>query len=130
MSPAYRLVVGALVVWRVTHLFSAEDGPWDLLARFRGIVGHGFIGELLDCFQCLSLWTACPLALLLGEGWIEKGLLIPAFSGAAILLERMTSGPNAPRAPWYHEDPEAKDGLLREEAHPDSSGDADSARPE
>lgn len=90
-SHFYWLVIGTLVVWRLTHLFYGEDGPWNLLTRLRRFVGHGFWGDLMDCFYCLSLWIAFPFAFLLGENWKERLLLWPAFSGAAILLQRMSS---------------------------------------
>ncbi len=86
----YWLALGVLTVWRITHLLQAEDGPWDLVVRFRRLVGDGFWGKLLDCFYCLSLWIAAPFAWLLGGSLTERLLLWPALSGAAILLERLT----------------------------------------
>ena len=100
----YWLVLGILSVWRIAHLLSAEDGPWDLLARIRIRLGKGVWGALLDCFYCLSLWIALPLAFLIGEGWRERLLLWPAFSAGAILLERITSGlVKAPPAPYIED---------------------------
>ena len=61
----YWLVLGILGVWRITHLFYAEDGPWDIFVRLRKLAGSGFWGKLLDCFYCLSLWIAVPFALVL-----------------------------------------------------------------
>jgi hypothetical protein len=87
----YRLVLGVLVVWRVTHLLFAEDGPWDVILKLRRQAGAEFWGKLLDCFYCLSLWIAAPLAMLLGLGWTERLLLWPALSAGAILLELLTS---------------------------------------
>src|SRR5262252_2969649 len=87
----YWLTLGVLAVWRVTHLLSAEDGPWEVLDRLRQWAKGRFLGALLDCFYCLSLWIALPLAIGIGTGWMERVLLWPAFSAGAILLERMTS---------------------------------------
>jgi hypothetical protein len=101
----YWLVIGILCVWRVTHLLNAEDGPFDLLVRTRNFVGAGFWGALLDCFYCLSLWIALPFAVLLGEGYLERALLWLAFSGGAILLERITLSKRTPQV-LYREDPE------------------------
>ncbi len=110
-SRFYSLVVGILVVWRVTHLFYGEDGPWDLMVRLRRAAGESFWGRLLDCFYCLSLWIAVPFAFLLGEPWRERLLLWPALSGGAILLERITSREGrTPSAPCV-EDEEGKDVL-------------------
>jgi hypothetical protein len=80
-----------LVVWRLSHLFYGEDGPWNLLARVRYVVGHGFWGDLMDCFYCLRLWVALAFGFLLGENWNDRLLLWLAFSGAASLLERVSS---------------------------------------
>ena len=88
----YWLVLGVLSVWRITHLFQAEDGPWNLLVKFRRLFGDGIVGSLLDCFYCLSLWVAIPFAWWLGESWKERVLLWLALSGAAILLENGSTG--------------------------------------
>src|SRR5215469_6982588 len=87
----YWLVLGSLGVWRVVHLFNAEDGAWNLLARLRRLAGSAWWGGLLDCFYCLSVWIAAPFAFFLGEGWKQRVFLWPALSGAAVLMERITS---------------------------------------
>ena len=97
----YWLAVGILCCWRITHLLQAEDGPWDLVFRLRRRAGNGFFGKVLDCFYCLSLWIAFPIAIWLGESWQHLLLLWPAISGAAILLERLT----APAPAYYEETP-------------------------
>lgn len=103
----YRLVLGFLGVWRITHLLAAEDGPWDLVVRLRGAVGAGFWGKLLDCFECLSLWIAAPFAALLGRTWLERGLFWLGFSAAAILLERATTqhAPAEPPVKYFEDEP-------------------------
>lgn len=112
----YWLALAILCVWRVTHLLNAEDGPWELLVRLRRRAGAGFWGELLDCFYCLSLWIAAPLALLLGEGWKEKLLLWPALSAGAILLERATLQKQTATSAFYIEDEEDQDVLQQRKA--------------
>ena len=91
MSELYRLLLGVLVVWRITHLFQAEDGPWDVVVSIRRAAGDGFFGRLLDCFYCVSLWVSLPLGFIIGETAIERALLWPALSAGAILLERVIS---------------------------------------
>jgi hypothetical protein len=110
----YWLVLGTLAVWRVTHLLTAESGPWDLLVRLRRLTGGGFWGSLLGCFYCLSLWVAAPFAYSLGERWKERVLLWLSFSGAAILLERITSREGEILPAAYAEDKEGKDVLRQE----------------
>jgi hypothetical protein len=103
----YRLVLGLLGVWRITHLLAAEDGPWDLVVRLRRAAGAGFWGKLLDCFECLSLWVAVPFAAVLGRGWLERGLFWLGFSAAAILLEKITTRrpPGTPSVEYFEDDP-------------------------
>jgi hypothetical protein len=83
----YWLTLGVLGVWRVTHLLQAEDGPADLIVRLRAALGHSVFGRVMDCFLCLSVWTALPFALWCGETWKERALLWPAFSAGAIMLQ-------------------------------------------
>jgi hypothetical protein len=115
MMSFYWLTLGVLAVWRLAHLLNAEDGPWETVVRLRLWVGTGFWGSLLDCFYCLSLWLALPLALAIGEGWWERLLLWPALSAGAILLERLTEP--AKGVAVVEEIPESAkeddDGLLR-----------------
>jgi hypothetical protein len=109
----YWLALGILSVWRVTHLLNAEDGPWDMVVRLRQRVGTRFWARLLDCFYCLSLWIAAPLAYFLGSRWFERLLLWLALSAGAILLERVV--PERPAAPpFYSEDLEVSDVLRQE----------------
>jgi hypothetical protein len=127
----YWLALGALAVWRMTYLLHAEDGPWNLLAKFRGLLGAGVLGQVLDCFYCTSFWIALPFAWGLGETWGERFLLWPALSGAAALLQRATTSADGPAAPvetpptaMFFEDKEPSN-VLRSESNdglPDESG--------
>ena len=108
MVQSYWWILGILAVWRVTHLLNAEDGPWDLLVRMRRLAGQGFFGRLLDCFYCLSLWVAIPFAWLLATDWKELLFLWLAFSGGAILLERLTRPKWPEPALEYNEDAEER----------------------
>ena len=89
---ALRFFVSTFAVWRLTHLLSEEDGPWDIIARAREKIGPGALGQMLDCFYCLSAWVAIPFSFWAGSTWSERLVLWPALSGGAILLERVTAG--------------------------------------
>ncbi len=102
----YVLTLGILSVWRITHLLQAEDGPWDLTVRFRRFLGNGFLGKLLDCFACLSLWVAAPFAVWLGDGNGQRLLLWLSFSAGALLLERLPDRSPGPPPALYFEDKE------------------------
>jgi len=86
-----RFLVGALATWRVTHLLVEEDGPGDLVVHLRRRAGDGWMGRAMDCFYCLSIWTAAPVAAAVSRRPREAPLIWLALSGAACLLERATS---------------------------------------
>ena len=87
-----RFSVAALATWRVTHLLANEDGPGDVIVRTRARLGESRAGELMDCFQCLSVWVAAPFALSAARRPREAVPLWLALSGAACLLERLGGG--------------------------------------
>jgi hypothetical protein len=121
----YWLVLGVLCVWRVTHLLNAEDGPWRLVVRLRRFAGNGFWGELLDCFYCLSLWIAAPLAVSLGNSAKERALLWPALSAAAILLERLTAAKQDLPPVIVYEDQENHNVLRKQQTEHEETYDPD-----
>ena len=89
----FRFVLAVLATWRITHLLANEDGPADLLARFRARLGNGIAGKLMDCFQCLSIWVAAPVSFYVGEKPLDLLLTWLALSGTACLLERVGQEP-------------------------------------
>ena len=88
-----RFVLAVLATWRVTHLLAAEDGPADLIVRFRAHLGSGIFGKLMDCFHCLSFWVAAPMALFVSQTPLDLLLIWLALSSAACLLERIGQEP-------------------------------------
>jgi hypothetical protein len=84
-----RFVLAVLATWRVTHLLANEDGPVDIIFRFRALLGESLAGRLMDCFNCLSLWIAAPAASFVSRRPIEWLFTWLALSGGACLLERM-----------------------------------------
>ena len=90
-----RFGLASLATWRLTHLLVEEDGPADVVVRLRVRAGESWIGELMDCFYCLSTWVAAPLAVAITPRRRDTPLVWLAVSGAACLLERAT-GSTAP----------------------------------
>lgn len=86
-----RFAVGALATWRVAHLFAEEDGPGHVIVRLRARAGDGWAGELLDCFYCVSIWVAAPVAVTVAPRRRDIPLACLALSGAACLLEQLTT---------------------------------------
>jgi hypothetical protein len=87
---ALRLMVAALGTWRIAHLLAFEDGPFAVVARLRAAAGR--FGGVLDCFHCLSLWAAAPLALWVAAAPLTWLCVTFGLSGAACLLQRLGSG--------------------------------------
>jgi hypothetical protein len=109
----FRFVLGVFATWRVAHMLAHEDGPWDLVVRLRGAVGDGLWGRLLDCFYCVSVWIAVPIAFAIADTAIEWVLAWLGLSGAACVLERLIPAPVAVINPIADEGD--GDGVLRAE---------------
>jgi hypothetical protein len=93
LGPWLRLVLAVLATWRVTHLLANEDGPADVIVRFRALLGRSIFGQLMDCFNCLSLWIAAPAALFVSRRPVEWIFCWLALSGGACLLQRLGQEP-------------------------------------
>jgi hypothetical protein len=96
------VMVATLAVWRVTHLLVVEDGPWNVFAHLRRIAATLRLDRLASCFYCASVWIAIPFALLLARDWRTIAIAIPALSGGAVLLERITTRDEP--AQWFEEE--------------------------
>ena len=90
MNNPYLFLLCLLAVWRISHLLSQEDGPFDLVIKFRKLFGQGFFGNLLDCFYCLSMWVSIPFAVWLAADWKEGVVTWLALSGGACILFKLT----------------------------------------
>jgi hypothetical protein len=88
-----RFILAILATWRVTHLLASEDGPADVIVRFRALLGQSLAGRLVDCFNCLSLWIAAPAALFVVRQLLDWVLVWLAVSGGACLLQRLDREP-------------------------------------
>jgi len=104
MDPA-EFCVATLATWRLAHLLHAEDGPWRAVARLRQARAVRQFG-VLDCFLCVSVWTALPAALLISTRRRQFLVLWPALSAAAIFLERAAFPATFVDMPEYSEDKE------------------------
>jgi hypothetical protein len=107
----YELTLGILCVWRLSHLLAAEDGPWRIFAHLRLWAGSGLLGDLMDCFYCLTLWVSALTIFLFHDSWKERVLLWLACSAGAILLERLTSPERNLLRPVYMEEKEHQNVL-------------------
>ncbi len=107
-----RFAIAALATWRVTHLLANEDGPADLVARLRARIGNSALGRMMDCFGCLTLWVAFPIAFFVSHEIFGLILSWLALSGAALLVERAKSEPVIVERSADLEQGERRDGML------------------
>jgi hypothetical protein len=85
--------LASVATWRVTHLLAEEDGPGDFVLKLRLRASESWAGELLDCFYCVSIWVAAPIAVAIAPRRRDVPVVWLALSGAACLLERATDAP-------------------------------------
>src|SRR6266516_1175637 len=92
--------------------------PGDAVVRLRAQLGTRRAGGLIDCFQCLSIWVAAPMTLVVSR---ESADALPtwlALSGAACLLERLGREPVVLEAVKPEKQGGEPHGLLWPEARP------------
>ena len=89
MTDWMRCGAAVLATWRITYLLANEDGPADLVARAREKLGSRWLGTLMDCFQCLSIWVAAPFALYVAGRPVDRVVAWLALSGAACMLDHL-----------------------------------------
>jgi hypothetical protein len=112
----WRFVLAVLATWRVTHLLASEDGPADIIFRFRVLLGQSIVGKLMDCFNCLSLWIAALAAFFVSRRPMEWLFCWLALSGGACLLERIGREPVVIQPMSQPAEGESND-VLRSESH-------------
>jgi Protein of unknown function (DUF1360) len=109
-----RFALAGLAVWRVTHLLALEDGPADAVVKLRTQAGNGLLGELMDCFDCMSIWVAAGFAPFVARRPNELAVSWLALSGFACGLQRLAGGSDEQELDLLiREEEESRDGLLR-----------------
>ena len=105
-------VVIGLATWRLSALLSYENGPRDIIRRFRERIGiehiipyqkedeitinaeGGLFADLICCVWCLSVWFAI-IIIVCYSLWPGEALLVCspfAISAVAIIIERIVRG--------------------------------------
>lgn len=100
------ILLGILATWRLTSLLNRERGPYDILVKFRKLLGVRFdeysepyatknLAEGVLCFRCCSVWGGTAIALLMAlmgiQRWLDVPLLILALSSGGIVIEELLS---------------------------------------
>ncbi len=97
------LLIAALATWRLTTLLVNEDGPLDMLVKFRSFIGiewdaqsepygTNFIAEAFTCVWCLSIWIGAVVAIFIAPTIAWYPVYALALSAAAIIIEETING--------------------------------------
>jgi len=101
---ALGFIILSLSTWRISNLLVNEDGPWDILIRFRGIIGVHYVlsvragknvvARAFLCIWCLSVWVGlfATLAFLVTPNITIIALTPFALSAVAIIIGEIVDG--------------------------------------
>ena len=84
-----KLIIGALAVYSLTYLLIDAEGPLHLFEHIRVLfskIQKRYKVINFDCFDCLSVWVAIIIGLVLRLNIIE----IMAIAGLAMIINRIT----------------------------------------
>ena len=112
MHPVFRFVLAALATWRLAFLLAREEGPGKVFSRLRQKLGSGFVGGLVGCVKCMSLWIAVPFAFFVDGDRIELVVIWLALSGVAAVIDEWT------RPPFEWQETKGDELLHRDENRP------------
>lgn len=79
------LILSVLAVYGITLIISETDAPFGVLYKLREKY------DMLSCFICVSVWVSALVSLYTVSNFGEWLLHTFAFSGAAILLNRLSN---------------------------------------
>jgi hypothetical protein len=113
ISPWFAFILALIATWRLSHLLASEDGPGDVVFHLRKYLATSFFGRLMDCFGCVSLWVAAPLAFFVTLRPVELSVVWLALSGGAMLLEGLRPEPAIVQQGPESTEGDQSDGLLR-----------------
>lgn len=102
LSFPFRLVLGILVVYRISYLVTNEEAPFGWMGRFRSWLGQRVkmqfglawtVAEVFHCQLCAGVWVSLIVGLLitcLASGWLDVVLVIFGLAGGQTVLARLT----------------------------------------
>lgn len=97
------LIILILATWRISSLFVNEDGPFDMFARLRALVGIRYnelsnaystnvLAGLFNCLWCFSVWVGLALMISYSQ-YPNQTILVClpfALSAGAIMVDKWT----------------------------------------
>ena len=94
MTP-FAFIVASLAIWRLSYGIAKENGPLMVWARLRARLASsqrrsGGLFDMISCVRCLSVWIGLVGALFVSNSILGLFAYTFAFSGVAVLTERLT----------------------------------------
>ena len=87
----------ALAVYRLSHLVTAEEGPFELFAQLRAALGGNtqatWLGRGVVCILCVSFWVGIlgAVALVFWQYAVVQFIVYAlALSGVTLVLKKFT----------------------------------------
>jgi hypothetical protein len=76
----------AFASYRLARMLVSEDGPFDMFDHIRRVANRVYLGSLLSCIYCTSVWTAAILLVVWVSGIPgQVVVLILAVAGVACI---------------------------------------------
>lgn len=79
------ILLSILATYGVTKMIVDSDGPWGIFYKLRRVSWLG----ALECYLCLSVYIGAVVALYSAHNVLQWVLYTFAFSGGAILLNKL-----------------------------------------
>lgn len=84
MNDLFWLFIHILATFRISYMFTEEQGPFDMFARLRKFTLAGDLDKVFpfNCFYCTSVWVGLTISFVSGS-WLLYGTALSA--GAMII---------------------------------------------
>ncbi len=94
----YKFILIGMAVWRLSSLLANEDGPFDVFARIRNLLGvqydknnetfgTNWISKGIICVWCNSVWVAAFVAIYFSDDFATWLIHTFALSTTAIIID-------------------------------------------
>lgn len=85
----FSFILALLAVYRVSHLLTQEDGPFDLFSTLREKLGQAtWVGRGAACLLCVSFWLSALPAFYLARTYVEFALYWGGIAGGVLVIRK------------------------------------------
>jgi hypothetical protein len=84
------ILLTSIVLWRVCYFIVVENGPFDLMYRFRKKFSFVLLGNVFECFYCMSFWISWGVSIYMYDGASTVFFNCLLLSGVVSLLYKFS----------------------------------------